>query len=47
MRRMNVPWRIIGTGMTDDEVAEMTARADVASAGSASASEARVRGRSA
>ena len=31
MRRMNVPWRIIGTGMTDDEVAEMTARADVAS----------------
>ena len=29
-RRMNVPWRIIGTGMTDDEVAEMTARADVA-----------------
>ena len=30
MRRMNVPWRIIGTGMTDDEVTEMTARADVA-----------------
>ena len=30
IRRMNVPWRIIGTGMTDDEVAEMTARADVA-----------------
>jgi hypothetical protein len=30
MRRMKVPWRIIGTGMTDDEVAEMTARADVA-----------------
>jgi DinB family protein len=30
MRRMNVPWRIIGTGMTGDEVAEMTARADVA-----------------
>jgi hypothetical protein len=29
MRRMNVPWRIIGTGMTADEVAEMTARADV------------------
>lgn len=29
MRRMNVPWRIIGTGMTDDEVTEMTARADV------------------
>src|SRR5215813_12473030 len=27
---MKVPWRIIGTGMTDDEVAEMTARADVA-----------------
>jgi hypothetical protein len=30
MRRMNLPWRIIGTGMTDDEVTEMTARADVA-----------------
>lgn len=29
MRRMNVPWRIIGTGMTEDEVAEMTARADI------------------
>ena len=29
IRRMNVPWRIIGTGMTEDEVAEMTARADV------------------
>jgi len=28
-RRMNVPWRIIGTGMSDDEVTEMTARADV------------------
>jgi hypothetical protein len=28
--RMNVPWRIIGTGMTGDEVTEMTARADVA-----------------
>jgi hypothetical protein len=30
MRRMDVPWRIIGTGMTGAEVAEMTARADVA-----------------
>src|SRR5262247_3487764 len=30
IRRMNVPWRNIGTGMTEDEVAEMTARADVA-----------------
>jgi len=30
IRRMDVPWRIIGTGMTEDEVAEMTARADVA-----------------
>jgi hypothetical protein len=30
MRRMNVPWRIIGTGMTDEEVGEMTARADIA-----------------
>ena len=30
-RRMNVPWRIIGTGMTDGEVGELTARADVSS----------------
>jgi DinB superfamily len=30
-RRMNVPWRIIGTGMTDSEVGELTARADVPS----------------
>ena len=30
MRRMNLPWRIIGTGMTDNEVSEMTAQADVA-----------------
>jgi DinB superfamily len=30
IRRMNVPWRIIGTGMTDGEVGEMTVRADVA-----------------
>ena len=30
MRRMKVPWRIIGTGMTEDEVTEMTARADIA-----------------
>jgi DinB superfamily len=29
MRRMNVPWRIIGTGMTEDEVTALTARADV------------------
>jgi hypothetical protein len=28
-RRLSVPWRIIGTGMTDAEVAEMTAGADV------------------
>ena len=28
--RLNVPWRTIGTGMTDDEVSELTARADVA-----------------
>ena len=28
---MNVPWRIIGTGMTNSEVAELTARADVLS----------------
>jgi len=25
-RRMNVPWRIIGTGMTDSEVGDLTAR---------------------
>ena len=30
MRRMNVRSRSIGTGMTDDEVADLTARADVA-----------------
>ncbi len=30
MRRMNVPWRIIGSGMTDDEVTALTDRADVA-----------------
>ena len=30
IRRMKVPWRIIGTGMREDEVAEMTASADVA-----------------
>jgi hypothetical protein len=29
-RRMNVPWRIIGTGMAEDEVADVTNRADVA-----------------
>jgi len=29
MGRMDVLWRIIGTGMTDDEVTEMTARADI------------------
>jgi hypothetical protein len=31
IRRMNVPWRIIGSGMTDDEVNDVTARADIAS----------------
>ena len=30
VRRMNVPWRIIGTGMTDEEVGELTTRAGVA-----------------
>lgn len=30
IHRMNVPWRIIGTGMSEDEVAELTVRADVA-----------------
>ncbi len=29
LRRMNVPWRTIGTGMTTDEVTEMSTRADV------------------
>lgn len=29
-RRMNVDWRIIGTGMSDDEVGQLTARSDVA-----------------
>jgi hypothetical protein len=29
-RRLNVRWRTIGTGMTHDDVAEFTARADVA-----------------
>jgi hypothetical protein len=28
-RRMNVPWRTIGTGMTDADVGDLTARADV------------------
>ena len=30
IRRMNVPSRIIGTGMTEDEVAELPTRADIA-----------------
>ena len=30
LRRMNVPQRTIGTGMTSDEVTEMSARADIA-----------------
>jgi DinB superfamily len=30
-RRMNVPWRIIGTGMTETDMSELTARADVPS----------------
>lgn len=30
IRRMNVPWRTIGTGMTDQEVADLTAHADIA-----------------
>lgn len=30
VRRLNAPWRHIGTGMTDDEVAELTERIDVA-----------------
>jgi DinB superfamily len=29
VRRLDVPWRHIGTGMTDDEVSELTRRADV------------------
>jgi DinB superfamily len=30
IRRLGVPWRHIGTGMTDDEVSDLTRRADVA-----------------
>ncbi len=30
IERMNVPWQIIGTGMTEAEVAELSAAADVA-----------------
>jgi hypothetical protein len=30
IRRMNVAWRTIGTGMTGEEVAEMSAHADIA-----------------
>jgi hypothetical protein len=30
IRRMHVSWRIIGTGMTSEEVTEMSARADIA-----------------
>jgi hypothetical protein len=30
LHRLNVPWRTIGTGMTDDEVSGLTAHADVA-----------------
>src|SRR5262245_53168089 len=30
VRRIGVPWRHIGTGMSDDEVSEFTRRADVA-----------------
>jgi len=30
VRRLGVPWRHIGTGMTDDEVSDLTRRADVA-----------------
>jgi hypothetical protein len=29
LHRLNVPWRTIGTGMTDDEVSEFSTRADV------------------
>ncbi|MGH7331862.1 MAG: DinB family protein [Candidatus Rokuibacteriota bacterium] len=29
-RRLNAPWRIIGTGMPEGEVAELTAHADIA-----------------
>src|SRR5712691_3565689 len=32
LRWLNVRWRTIGTGMTDDEVSELTAHADVAAA---------------
>jgi DinB family protein len=30
IERLNVPWRTIGTGMSGDQVAELTERADVA-----------------
>jgi len=30
VRRLNLPWRHIGTGMPEDEVTELTARADLA-----------------
>jgi len=30
IHRLRVPWRTIGTGMSDDQVAELTMRADVA-----------------
>jgi hypothetical protein len=30
VKRMNAPWPVIGTGMTDDEVTEFSARVDVA-----------------
>jgi hypothetical protein len=41
LRRLNVPVRHIGTGMTDDEVAELTQRADVAAVGAYRAAVAR------
>lgn len=30
VRRLGVPWRHIGTGMTDDEVSQVSAKADIA-----------------
>lgn len=30
LRRLDVPWRTIGTGMTHEEVSQLTARADIA-----------------
>ena len=40
-RRMNVPWRIIGTGMAESDVADLTKRADIVAVGAYRAAVAR------